>query len=630
MNKWIFVGLSLWTSLLFAQNSDSLIRVEIPMLNEIVLSDDKLDQWAVGTSVLSLDSALSYSQGQDLSSLLSSSSHIRIRNYGALATSSIRGAGASHTQVVWNGLSLNNPMHGQYDLSLIPVFFIENIRVQSGALSSLLGDGAIGGSIHLNRVRAFDKGTSALLYTGIGSFGKRSLGYKTQISRANFVWDIAFYQDESKNDFSFSDPYNPRLMKNQEHAAQFSRSLQSSLSKRFGDYLIADLIYWYQESERLIPPTLFEGQSTAEQEDRAHRWVLKTHYKREYKEWNTQVSFSSDRLIFVDSLKDIDSNHNTEQFVVNQDFQWILNATSLLRIENMVQHQRIYSENIKAGDNRETRYGLIANYRKEIGDSGVLILSAREELLGSKWSPLLPTLAYKHIFADVGILEGSISRSFRRPTWNDRYWSPGGNPDLRSEKGMMANLSFEKIFNKSILQKQFKLSTYYGRISDWIIWLPEAAYWTPKNLALVEQKGVELEAALTYSSRWGAFKYQNMFSIQSSTNIGERVPGDEAQGKQLIYVPLYQVNQNISWSKDSWEIYFRHHFESKRFTTDDHSDHLLAYQLGDFGVQKQIYLGSTKLKAGLQLANIWNEEYQLVQGRPMPGRSIQVNMNLYL
>ena len=48
MNKWIFVGLSLWTSLLFAQNSDSLIRTEIPMLKEIVLSGDKLDQWAVG------------------------------------------------------------------------------------------------------------------------------------------------------------------------------------------------------------------------------------------------------------------------------------------------------------------------------------------------------------------------------------------------------------------------------------------------------------------------------------------------------------------------------------------------------------------------------------------------------
>ncbi|MFQ3269556.1 MAG: vitamin B12 transporter, partial [Flavobacteriales bacterium] len=150
MNKWIFISFCFWATTVLAQKIDSLNRIPIPMLQEILLSDDKLIDWSMGASVLSLDSSLKQNNSYDLAQLLSSSSHIRIRTYGALATSSIRGAGAAHTQIVWNGLVLNSPMTGQYDLSLIPLFFVENIRVQSGGLSALLGDGAIGGSVHLN------------------------------------------------------------------------------------------------------------------------------------------------------------------------------------------------------------------------------------------------------------------------------------------------------------------------------------------------------------------------------------------------------------------------------------------------------------------------------------------------
>lgn len=629
MNKWIFIGFSLWTSVFYAQQNDSLLSDTL-MLQEIVLSDDKLDKWAVGASMLTLDSALTTCQSQDLATLLSSSSHIRIRNYGALASSSIRGAGASHTQVLWNGLRLNNPMTGQFDLSLVPVFFIENIQVQSGGLGVLLGDGAIGGSIHLNNENEFSEENRTRFYTSVGSFGRRNLGVKQTISVSGIRWALALYRSVSENDFPFSHPLYYGAEKKQVHAKQNLKVFQNSISKQFGDNFYASIIYFYQEAERLIPPTFFEAQSTAEQKDKSHRWVLKTNYQQNKVAWNATAAFTSDRLIFIDSLKNIHSNHNTEQFQLNNSLEWELNSKNALRFENTIQHQRIYSKQINANRNNETRSGINLNYRSTIVNSGIIILGLREEVLEQELSPLLPSASFRYTLNDFGVFECSANTSFRRPTWNDRYWTPGGNPDLKVEQGKMLNLSFEKRFEPGIVQKKLKLTTYYGRISDWIIWLPQGAYWSPMNLANVEQKGLELEFQLSYENDFSAMKYQNFSSFQSSTNTEERVSGDAAEGKQLMYVPLWQVNQGLSIMTKKWEFYLQHHFESKRFTTDDHSNSLAAYHTADIGVQKDVAYKRLKLNARLKISNLLNHQYQLVQGRPMPGRALELNFNLYL
>lgn len=629
MNKWIFIGFSLWTSVFYAQQNDSLLSDTL-MLQEIVLSDDKLDKWAVGASMLTLDSALTTRQSQDLATLLSSSSHIRIRNYGALASSSIRGAGASHTQVLWNGLRLNNPMTGQFDLSLFPVFFIENIQVQSGGLGVLLGDGSIGGSIHLNNENEFSEENRTRFYTSVGSFGRRNLGVKQAISVSDVRWSLAIYSSASENNFPFSHPLYYGAEKKQVHVKQNLKAFQNSISKQFGDNFYASIIYFYQEAERLIPPTFFEAQSTAEQKDKSHRWVLNTNYQQNKVAWNTTAAFTSDRLIFSDSLKNIHSNHNTEQFQLNNSLEWELNSKNALRFENTIQHQRIYSKQINANRNHETRSGINLNYRGTIVNSGVIILGIREEVLDKELSPLLPSASFRYTFNDFGVFECSANTSFRRPTWNDRFWSPGGNPDLKVEQGKMLNFSFEKRFEPGTIQKKLKLTTYYGRISDWIIWLPQGAYWSPMNLANVEQKGLELEFQLSYENDFSTMKYQNFSSFQSSTNTEERVSGDAAGGKQLMYVPLWQVNQGLSITAKAWEFYLQHHFESKRFTTDDHSNSLAAYHTADIGLHKDVSYKRMNLNAGLKISNLLNHQYQLVQGRPMPGRALELNFNLYL
>ena len=119
---------------------------------------------------------------KSLADLLSENSSIFIKSYGqgSLATASIRGAGASHTKVLWNGISLNNPMLGQTDFSLIPVFFIDRAEILKGGSSLISVGGALGGGILLHSDSEIKSGIYSELIQTFGScktfqtFAKRS------------------------------------------------------------------------------------------------------------------------------------------------------------------------------------------------------------------------------------------------------------------------------------------------------------------------------------------------------------------------------------------------------------------------------------------------------------------------
>jgi vitamin B12 transporter len=633
MNKWIFVGLSLWTSLLFAQNSDSLIRTEIPMLKEIVLSGDKLDQWAVGASILSLDSALSYSHGQDLSTLLSSSSHIRIRSYGlgGLASSSIRGAGASHTLLQWNGVALNQSTTGQFDLTLIPTFFIDELDVQSGGLSSLMGEGAIGGSIHLNNTSEFNKGIKAQVHSTIGSFGSEMLGSKVQFSNEIIAFDIRLYSKKATNNFCYKDPFSNDDLKEQEHSAFLSRGIQSSLAWEINKNWNSTMRYWGQKTERDIAPSISEGFSVAQQKDKSDLFLLQIQYQKDSLVWNNNMSYQYSSLIYEDSIKDISSAHSTYRYKISQDVQWKLKNSQMLRFETSILVDTVRSTNLNVVENNELRSSTALNYSKNIHNKLLISLGARQEVFKKHISPFLPSIAFQLSSNPNFKLEGSWSRSYKNPTWNDKYWSPGGNVDLKEELGWMTNLKISTGSVNGDFKKNIALSCYFGRINNWIIWLPNsnASYWSPSNLARVEQKGVELEANVELETLKGTFRYENLFSCQLASDLNAET-NSEMVHTQIIYVPIFQANHKFSWTQKNIRVFYQHHIESKRFTTTDNSSFLNQYLLAELGFQYSANIKSNRFNFSVQLNNLFNTDYHLVNDRPMPGRHFNLSFNLYL
>jgi len=633
MNKWIFIGLSLLTSFLFAQDKDSLKSVDIPVLKEIILFEDKLQRWAVGSSVLTLDSVLEKNSYSDIASLLSGSSHIRIRSYGAggLASSSIRGAGASHTQILWNGIVLNQLTTGQQDLSLIPVFFIDELDVQSGGLSSLLGEGAVGGSIHLQNTSLYDQGVKAHVQVAVGSFGQQMYGLKTQISNSKRAFDVRLFSNAAENNYTFKDPYLQGEKRALEHASFLNRGIQTSYAYRLNKHWNTNIRYWHQETDRELAPSISEAFSVAEQQDESDILLFQIHHQKEKVVWNSQIAYQHASLIYEDSLRDVFSEHRSYRYKLSQDLQWRFSDHQVLRLESSVQLDTVKSTNLDVLGNNEIRFASGINYRNWVSDKLLFVSGARQEVINNDLSPFLPSIAFKLKPDENWNLEWSWSRSYKRPTWNDKYWCPGGNPDLQDEIGWMTNIRMGMDFSNENVKKNIGVSWYFGRINNWIIWLPATSgtYWTPENIALVEQKGVELETELEFENSWGIFRYENTFSCQLANDLNAKKSGDR-DFKQLVYIPVLQANHKLSWRKGNSELYYQHHLESGRNVATDNSDYLKPYLLADMGIRYSYQMKSIRMQMGIQLNNLWNTDYRMVKDRPMPGRNLKVNFNFYL
>ena len=114
-----------------AQSLDTLINID-----EVVITAERLSLSLVGNRQELLDSArLALFRQNNLVEVLSLQSNIFIKNYGPgnSATTTLRGAASAHTPVLWNGFNLQSPMLGQVDLSLLPVLFTDEIKIQYAA-----------------------------------------------------------------------------------------------------------------------------------------------------------------------------------------------------------------------------------------------------------------------------------------------------------------------------------------------------------------------------------------------------------------------------------------------------------------------------------------------------------------
>lgn len=630
MNTYLFMGLTLLTPFLFAQDTDSLLNPKIPILKEIILSDDKLSRWAIGSSVQDLGASPNGNGFSSLASLLSNKSHIRIRSYGAggLSSASFRGAAASHTQIFWNGLALNLPTTGQQDLSLLPVLFIDKLEVQSGGLSSLLGEGVLGGSIHLQNTLDFNSGHETNLHFSFGSFGKQISGLRSKISDIKNAFDVRLYSHSANNNYPYNDPYSDGEKKDLEHASFISKGLQTSYARRFNSRWSAHVRYWRQETDRELAPTISEAQSTAEQRDESDILLIHINHNKNDFEWNAHISYQYSDLRYEDLIKTVFSNHKTHRYKVNQDFYWRFSEKEVLRFESSLQVDKVKSTNFDDAIDEEIRFTTSLNHRKYLTKNVLLVSGARQEFFDHDLSPFLPSLSFQFKLNPSVWLAYSGSRSYKRPSWNDRYWKPGGNPDLLEEMGWMSNLSIVYETTKVDAEKRISLSAYHGRIKNWITWLPSAeySYWIPQNKASVEQKGLELEGRFSFHKSWGSLCYESSISCQRVNDLNAEL----TNAKQLMYIPIYQANQKFSWERESVLMYYQHHYESKRYTSADHNSYMDAYALASIGIEYSNHLNNKPIILGFQVDNLWDSNYQMVQNRPMPGRHFNLTINFLL
>ncbi|RMG53989.1 MAG: hypothetical protein D6722_29680, partial [Bacteroidetes bacterium] len=347
---------------------------------------------AAGPALLRPDSlSLRQYQTGSLAQLLGQEGYAFMKLYGPgrLATPSLRGSGAAHTAVLWNGWNLSSPMNGQLDFSLLPVSLLDQVKVQYGGQGALLGSGAVGGAIHLDS-RPPEDGFSGQVQADAGAFGFGQVAGVLRARGARGSLCIRAFGQRATNDFRYRVPVagGSDSLRRQQHAALWQAGFiqEGTLALSSRQTLTAHL--WYTASEREIPPASDQG-------DRHWRSSLGYRYRGEDWDLQARVAWFDEGLTYTDTLSGLDARSRARTGQGEVEWRWWPGKGQQLRLALSQAWGEARADGYGGQAHRRGQGSLLALYRLPRwwpGWEGQL--SLRQGWADGRWLPPMPALAW--------------------------------------------------------------------------------------------------------------------------------------------------------------------------------------------------------------------------------------------
>jgi iron complex outermembrane receptor protein len=628
-----------WPTLLFhllvGYGACAQLGTDTIKLKEAVVTGTRLSQFSSGTKVQTVDSiTLARYRANNLGDLLADESPVFVKSYGlgSLATTSFRGGSANHTAVLWNGFNIGSPMNGMIDLSLIPLQMTNSVSVQYGGTSALWGSGAVGGAIHLNNVSVFDRGLTVDAGASFGSFGDRRQNARVEIARGRWISSIGVFNAVARNDFTY---FNPQVkgepLRQQSNAQLKQVGLLVEEHYRINARQRVNLRFWYQTTDRHIPPTTLQETSSARQADESYRTTAEWQRVGDRVKTVVRAAYFDEQLSWYASAAAPASLSRSRTAITEAEARIRLTDRQLINVGLNHTYAQAFSDGYP-DEPHQNRTALFASYQLTTADKrSTTTLSGRQELVADVFAPLTAALGSEYTLTTWLTAKANAARVYRIPTFNDLYWNPGGDRDLLPEDGYSGEAGLA--VQCGLFQNKARLTgdvTGYSRTMDnWIIWLPGPGYWSPQNIMQVWSRGVETRGEIAVPVKQATIKLAVMTNYVLSTNQVAKSVNDASVGKQLIYVPMYSGNGKVTLLYKGLIATFGMTYTGYRYTSTDNKEFLEPYWLANASVSYRLpWRGTHALSVMAQGFNLLDERYEVIRNRPMPLRNFQVGISV--
>lgn len=584
----------------------------VEILDTVYLSDQQLKRFNVGQKQIYISDSVIQSQSFALTDLLQQHTTIYFKQngYGMVSSPSFRGTTASQTAVVWNGININSQLTGQTDFNTLLTGNFSSINVKSGGGSVLYGTGAIGGSIHLNQHLPSSVEEQHQFQTGYGSFNTFEARYSYQNQFDKLKFKLAYTRRQSDNDYDIPaqnrQNENGQFQMNSLDAVMTFDLSETNQLKYFGNYTFGERNFSLIRSSD--PKTKYDNTDSRNMIEWQSQW-------NDFQS-NLKAAYLTENFTFFDNLN---RNTTSSSEIETQWFQyefWL--KRKKMKFNAVLNYQISQGQGNQLADAQRSIAGVSLLFQHQIQNKFEYEVTLRQDVNDSFENPFLFSLGTKYDFNKNWSLRWHASKNYRLPTFNDLFWRNGGNPALNAETAYQTELGTDFQIGK------FKWSAtgFINDITDMIRWLPDAnGIWRPQNTDEVQTYGVETGLHYRYSlPDKSYFDFKTQYSYTISEN--------QSTGKQLIYVPFQTANAQLMYSKSHWSAGLFWSFNGSVFTrTDNDPAHQVSnYNLFDAQISWRIpdFFNS---KISLRTYNLFNLAYEAVDNRPMPGRSLTLNLN---
>ena len=133
------LGLCLWTSVLFAQQTGTTIADTIGSIGEVVVRGKLIFREVVPSQKLG-GAALERMSNHSIADALRYFSGIQLKDYGGVGgikTVNIRSMGTHHLGIYYDGIELGNAQNGQIDLGQFSLDNVEELTLYNGQKSAI-------------------------------------------------------------------------------------------------------------------------------------------------------------------------------------------------------------------------------------------------------------------------------------------------------------------------------------------------------------------------------------------------------------------------------------------------------------------------------------------------------------
>lgn len=576
---------------------------------------------------------------------------ITLRDYGGaggMKTVSVRGFGAKHTGVSYDGVMLSECQSGEIDLSRYSLNNVEQLSLVIGDNDDIF-------------MPARNASTPAVLNI-------QTLGLPTEDTRPHFTTQVKFgsfsyispflrYEQNFSDRFAFSAVAEYTYAENDYPFQLYDKTdyrTNSRMSTGHGELnfvwnanafnRLSGKVYYYDNAHHLpgivhyntnvckesLHEQNFFGQLLYQTHNRSG-WSLKWNAKfnwhaSDYEDplipnRNNDASYWQREVYTSAAVLYTPSEHWAFDYSADYAFNNLSGSSPRTVGSRPYRHTILQSATAKFHNSRLTVLGrlLYSLYLNDAKDGA----SARNM---RRLSPSL-SLSYK-LLSDYDIfVRASYKNIFRSPTFNESYYFHYGSTDLLPESTDQYNLGLTWKGQLSAFSCQLTVDGYYNHVKDMIVAVPYNMFiWTCVNVGKVRVLGLDITA----NSQWQMAKKQKLdlsgsYSYQRAEN---RTNSSSPFYKyQIAYIPEHSGSVALGWENPWLSLSLHGSGICRRWANNQHTEGSIIDGYWDMGLTAwhTFQWGHHKLEARFDLKNLFDKQYEIVHFYPMPGRSWQLS-----
>ncbi len=563
---------------------------------------------------------------------------MQIKDYGGLGgikSVSLRGSNAEQVLVLLDGQRLNNPQNGQVDFSTLSAAGLDRIEIVHGGNSALYGADAVGGVINLITRQDSEKpGMSGSFSTMLGSFNSRSNEGLLQYQRNKFYAALTYHDLHSSGDYSYADLSGQQQKRDNNDL--FSQDLFARIKFDFGNLWYQqklNLSYKFYYTERGSPGPLSFPSQTSRLYNRTDQ--INALYSRKIFNPLTELQlqgyahfgwnrYSSDDYSLPDEnrshngsygleaqIKTIPSAAQQRIFGLGTRYDWLTGSDFLTDHRRILYYLFIQDE-------------IEYSFKRPSAIKSVLIIPALRfdsySDFGSHFSPKIGTVFNFGTTWNIAI-KGNAGFIYRAPIFNELYWPEDdwskGNPELKPESGYDWDMGL-RLRPSLPVESVLDITYFQIRMNDLIAWQFQDQKYAPQNIDRTLSRGIELNTELQPVKDVIAVNYN--YTYLSAINM--------KTDKTLNYRPRHTGNVSLLFSWGGAKLELQSQSVSHRYTDAANTQKLDPYTIYNIIFSAHRIMGPVEPKLSLQINNLQDRQYQIIQDYPLPGREVRVNLGV--